>query len=698
MDLRTEIQFLKGIGEKKAEIFRKELDLFTVEDLLYYFPNKHIDKSKIYDVSEIHSAISSSVQIRGRISNIEVLGTGKSTRLKAKLSDHSGAVELVWFKGIKWVQKSINAGQEYIVFGKPTLFNGKFSITHPEVDKPSVNQGQSLDIIPQYSIPEKLKSQFISSKGLQKLTQTIFESIKIIPEHLSPEIIKSNQLLGLTDSLKQLHYPQSEDLRKKAEFRIKFDELFFIQLKLLLQKEIRKNDFKGQIFSTIGTYFNRYFKEHLAFELTNAQKRVIKEIRSDVNTGKQMNRLLQGDVGSGKTLVALFSMLMAVDNGFQAAMMAPTEILANQHYESLHRELESLGLKVHLLTGSSKKSTRKIIHDDLLSGEVHILIGTHALIEDTVQFKNLGLVVIDEQHRFGVAQRAKFWRKNSIPPHILIMTATPIPRTLSMTLYGDLDVSVIDELPPGRKSIKTSHMYENQQPRLNKFMREQIAEGRQIYVVYPLINESKKLDYKALEEGFWQLNDDFPAPKYAISIVHGQLKAKDKEIEMMKFVKGQTQIMVATTVIEVGVNVPNASVMIIESAERFGLSQLHQLRGRVGRGSDQSHCILKTSYKLSKESRTRIEAMVSNTDGFKIAEIDLQLRGAGSIEGTQQSGVPFDFKLANLATDQSILQKARDVVEALLEHDPFLNKAEHQGIKNILKSKYSSKINWSRIG
>lgn len=698
MDLRTEIQFLKGVGEKKAEIFRKGLDLYTVEDLLYFFPTKHIDKSKIYDVSEIHSAISSSVQIRGRISNVELLGSGKSQRLKAKFSDHSGAIELVWFKAIKWVRKSLNTGEEYIIFGKPTLFNGKFSITHPEIEKPSPDQGQSLGIIPQYSIPEKLKSQFITSKGIQKLTQLVFESINIIPDHLSPEIIKNNQLLGLTDSLKQLHYPQSEELRKRAEFRIKFDELFFIQLKLLLQKEIRKNDFKGQVFSTIGTYFNRYFKEHLAFELTNAQKRVIKEIRTDVNTGKLMNRLLQGDVGSGKTLVALFSMLMAVDNGFQAAMMAPTEILARQHYESLHQDLENLGLKVHLLTGSTKKSTRKIIHDDLLSGEAHILIGTHALIEDIVQFKNLGLVVIDEQHRFGVAQRAKFWRKNSIPPHILIMTATPIPRTLSMTLYGDLDVSVIDELPPGRKAIKTSHMYETQQPRLNKFMREQIAEGRQIYVVYPLINESEKLDYKALEEGFWQLNDDFPAPKYAISIVHGQLKSKDKEIEMMKFVKGQTHIMVATTVIEVGVNVPNASVMIIESAERFGLSQLHQLRGRVGRGSDQSHCILKTSYKLSKESRTRIAAMVDSTDGFKIAEIDLQLRGPGSIEGTQQSGVPFDFKLANLATDQSILQKARDVVEGLLEDDPFLKKTEHQPIKNILKSKYSSKINWSRIG
>ena len=452
------------------------------------------------------------------------------------------------------------------------------------------------------------------------------------------------------------------------------------------------------MFSNIGAYFNSYYKDYLPFELTGAQKKVLKEIRADVNTGKQMNRLLQGDVGSGKTLVALFSMLMAVDNGFQAAIMAPTEILAKQHYESLQNDLEQLGLTVHLLTGSTKKSVRNIIHEDLESGKADILIGTHALIEDTVKFKNLGLVVIDEQHRFGVAQRAKFWKKNNLPPHILIMTATPIPRTLSMTLYGDLDVSVIDELPPGRKAIETQHMYENQQPKLNKFIREQIGLGRQIYVVYPLIKESEKLDFKALEEGFWQLNEDFPAPEYAISIVHGQIKPKDKEIEMRKFIKGQTQIMVATTVIEVGVNIPNASVMIIESAERFGLSQLHQLRGRVGRGAEQSYCILKTGYKLSKESRTRIEAMVGTTDGFKLAEIDMQLRGPGSIEGTQQSGIPFDFKMANLATDQHILIKARQTVEHLLEQDPLLQKEENYKVKTILKSKYSSKINWSRIG
>ena len=697
MNLKTEIQFLKGVGEKRAEIFRKELDIFNVEDLLYFFPNKHVDKSKIYEISEIHSGISSSIQIRGRISNIELLGTGRTQRLKAVLSDHTGSMELVWFKAIKWVKRSINTGEAYIVFGKPTLFNGRFSINHPEIEK-NISTEASVGLVPKYPVPEKLKSKFISSKVIQKLTQIVFENNIDIPEFLPKEIIEQNRLLSLKESIGNIHYPKDEDSRLRSEYRIKFDELFFIQLKLLLQKEIRKNDFKGQVFSNIGAYFNSYYSDILPFELTNAQKQVIREIRADVNTGKQMNRLLQGDVGSGKTLVALFSMLMAVDNGFQAAIMAPTEILAKQHFESLSKDLEKLGLTVHLLTGSTKKSQRNIIHDDLESGKADILIGTHALLEDKVKFKNLAIVVIDEQHRFGVAQRAKFWRKNLIPPHILIMTATPIPRTLSMTLYGDLDVSVIDELPPGRKPIITTHFYETQRPRLNKFMRDQIKLGRQIYIVYPLIKESEKLDHKALEEGFWQINDDFPAPEYAISIVHGQIKAKDKEIEMQKFIKGQTQIMVATTVIEVGVNIPNASVMIIESAERFGLSQLHQLRGRVGRGGDQSYCILRTGYKLSKESRTRIEAMVDTTDGFKLAEIDLKLRGPGSIEGTQQSGVPFEFKMANLATDQLILQAARKSVESLIEKDPGLNLNEHALIKSILKTKYSSKINWSRIG
>ena len=697
MNLKTEIQFLKGVGEKRAEIFRKELDIYNVEDLLYFFPTKHVDKTKLYQISEVHSGISASIQIKGRISNIELLGTGRTQRLKAVLSDHTGSMELVWFKSIKWVRRSINSGEEYIVFGKPTLFNGRFSINHPEIEK-NIDNVETAGLIPKYPVPEKLKSKFITTKVIQKLTQIVFENNIDIPEFLPNEIIQQNKLLSLKESIKNIHYPTNEDTRLRSEYRIKFDELFFIQLKLLLQKEIRKNDFKGQIFSNIGAYFNSYYSDILPFELTNAQKRVIREIRADVNTGKQMNRLLQGDVGSGKTLVALFSMLMAVDNGFQAAIMAPTEILANQHYESLSKDLEKLGLTVHLLTGSTKKSKRNIIHEDLESGKADILIGTHALLEDKVKFKNLAIVVIDEQHRFGVAQRAKFWRKNTIPPHILIMTATPIPRTLSMTLYGDLDVSVIDELPPGRKAIETTHFYETQRPRINKFMRDQIKLGRQIYIVYPLIKESEKLDHKALEEGFWQINDDFPAPEYAISIVHGQIKAKDKEIEMQKFIKGHTQILVATTVIEVGVDVPNASVMIIESAERFGLSQLHQLRGRVGRGADQSYCILRTGYKLSKESRTRIEAMVDTTDGFKLAEIDLQLRGPGSIEGTQQSGVPFEFKMANLATDQVILQAARNAVENLVEKDPGLNLNENYLIKTILKTKYSSKINWSRIG
>ena len=698
MELKTEIQFLKGVGEKKAQLLNKELDIYTVEDLLYFFPYKYIDKSKTYAIAEIHSGLSSYIQIKARISNIEVVGTGRSARLKAKCYDQTGSLDLVWFKGIKWIRNNLTNGEEYIIFGKPTLFNGRFSINHPEIDKAtSVPSASSHNIVPQYSIPEKLKSKFITSKIIQKLTQAIFENNINIPDYLSSKILQENRLLSLKESLYNLHYPQNEDLRKKAEHRIKFDELFFVQLKLLLQKKIRKNTVQGHVFSKVGNFFNAYYSDCLPFRLTEAQKRVIKEIRSDLNTGKQMNRLLQGDVGSGKTLVALFSMLIAVDNGFQTAIMAPTEILATQHFESLNKDLQQLGLTVHLLTGSTKKSERTIIHNDLESGKANILIGTHALIEDTVQFKNLGLVVIDEQHRFGVAQRAKFWKKNTIPPHILIMTATPIPRTLSMTLYGDLDVSIIDELPPGRKAIKTVHMYENQQAQLNKFMREQIALGRQIYVVYPLIKESEKLDFKALEEGFWQLNDDFPAPKYAISIVHGKVKPKDKEIEMQKFIKGQTHIMVATTVIEVGVNIPNASVMIIESAERFGLSQLHQLRGRVGRGAEQSYCILRTGYKLSNESRTRIEAMVNSSDGFKLAEIDMQLRGPGSIDGTQQSGIPLNFKMANLATDQSILQKAREAVENLLDKDPLLQHTDNYKIKTILKSKFSSKINWSRI-
>lgn len=698
MNLKTDIQFIKGVGDKRATLLKSELNLFTLEDLIYFYPYKYIDKSKIYTISEIHSSMENAIQIKGRISKIELIGEGRSQRLSAQFSDFTGSIELVWFKSIKWIRQSLKIGEEYLLYGKPTLFNGRFNISHPEIEKSNLEEESHNAIVPYYSIPEKLKNKFITSKVIQKIIKNIFDNSIFIEDYLSPIILEENQLLNLQKSLLNIHFPENEALQKQAEYRLKFDELFFIQLKLLLQKEIRKTDYKGHVFSIIGDNFNNYYKKHLAFELTNAQKKVIKEIRQDVNTGKQMNRLLQGDVGSGKTLVAIFSMLMAIDNGFQAAIMAPTEILAQQHYQSIKEDLEPLNLNIHLLTGSTKKSSRDIIHQELWSGQTNILIGTHALIEDTVQFKNLGLVVIDEQHRFGVAQRAKFWSKNTIPPHILIMTATPIPRTLSMTLYGDLDVSVIDELPPGRKAIQTLHMYENQQPRLNKFMREQIKLGRQIYVVYPLIKESEKLDYKALEEGFWTLNEDFPAPEYAISIVHGKIKAKDKEIEMNKFIKGQTQIMVATTVIEVGVNIPNASVMIIESAERFGLSQLHQLRGRVGRGADQSYCILKTSYKLSKESRTRIEAMVNSTDGFELAEIDLQLRGPGSIEGTQQSGIPFNFKMANLATDQDILQKARFAVEKLLKLDPLLKLDAHKNIRSILKSKFSSKVDWSRIG
>ena len=686
MDLSTEIQFLQGVGPKRAELLQKEMDLFTVEDLLYLIPYKYLDKSKIYQISELNSTISVAIQLKGRISNIQTIGQGRARRLSAKFTDTTGSIELVWFKGIQWVQKTLKPNSEYIIFGKPTLFNGKFNITHPEIES-SIEANKSTGLEPQYSIPEKLKSKFISSKVILKLIKKILAKNIFIPETLPASIIKENKLLRLKDCIYNIHFPKNQEILKQAEYRIKFEELFYIQLKLLMQKQYKKDKFKGAVFSTIGNNFNTFFKKHLSFELTNAQKRVIKEIRADFASGKQMNRLLQGDVGSGKTLVALFSMLIAVDNNFQTALMAPTEILATQHFNTISKQLKNLPIKIHLLTGSTKKAERKIIDQDLRSGECQILIGTHALIEDTVVFENLALVIIDEQHRFGVAQRAKLWKKGKLIPHILVMTATPIPRTLSMTLYGDLDISVIDELPPGRKAIKTIHMYDGQQERLIKFMREQITLGRQIYVVYPLIKESEKLDFKALEEGFWTLNDAFPAPQYAISIVHGQKTAKEKEWEMQRFVKKQTQIMVATTVIEVGVDVPNATVMVIESAERFGLSQLHQLRGRVGRGAEQSFCILRTSYKLGKESKERINAMVSSNDGFYLSEIDMKLRGPGSIEGTQQSGIPFQLRLANLITDQLILQQARQVAENILSSDPYLTLNEHSVLlRNIKKN------------
>ncbi len=696
--LDDDICYLKGIGEKRAKLLKEELKLFTVEDLLYYFPYKYVDKTKIYRISDIHSSLSSSIQLKGRLGHFSEVGMGRGKRLTASFSDYTGQIELVWFKGINWVKKTLKPGAEYLLYGKPTLFNHRFNISHPELELLGENTEKETGIQPVYAIPDKLKKQFITSKQIQIAIKDCFAKGFDFQESFPQSVLEKQSLVSGFEALKQLHQPDTEEQRLASEYRIKFEELFYIQLKLLLQKSTRKARYRGHIFAKIGQYFNQYYKEQLSFELTNAQKRVIKEIRSDVNTGRQMNRLVQGDVGSGKTLVALFAMLMAVDNQSQAAMMAPTEVLAQQHYESLKEGLEKIGIKPYLLTGSTKTKERKEIHQGLLDGSISILIGTHALIEDTVQFNNLGLVVIDEQHRFGVAQRASFWKKNSIPPHILIMTATPIPRTLSMTLYGDLDVSIIDELPPGRKPIVTTHLYDNQQPRINKFMREQIAKGRQVYVVYPLIKESEKLDYKALEEGFWTLSEDFPVPDYAISIVHGQAKAADKEIEMQRFIKQQTQILVATTVIEVGVNVPNATVMIIESAERFGLSQLHQLRGRVGRGAEQSYCILKTSHKLSKDSRTRIEAMVNSNDGFKLAEIDLKLRGPGSIEGTQQSGVPLEFKKANLLSDQNILTQAREVVEQILEKDPELKLSEHSALKATLKQRYSSKINWSRIG
>jgi ATP-dependent DNA helicase RecG len=698
MNLETEIQFLKGVGDKKAAILKKEMEIFQIRDLLYTFPSRYVDRSRLTPIAEIDADSGFAVQFRGRLKLSETVGSGPATRLRAIVADHSGQIELVWFKGIKWLSTQLKIGQEYLFFGKPTIFNGRINFSHPELEAIQFEEQEQKGIMPQYSVPEKLKSHFINSKYIQKLIKQVLDLNIPIEEHLPSSVIESNQLMSLGWAIRNIHFPQSENDRKRAEHRIKFEEFFYIQLKLLVQKQYRIKTYRGHIFNTIGPNFNRYFNECLPFELTGAQKRVIKEIRQDVKSGRQMNRLLQGDVGSGKTMVAIFSMLLAIDNGMQAAIMAPTEILAQQHYNSIAPDLEQIGLNVFLLTGSSKKSERDKIHQALIDGTAHILIGTHALIENNVQFQNLGLVVIDEQHRFGVSQRAKLWAKNTVPPHMLIMTATPIPRTLSMTLYGDLDVSIIDELPPGRKAIETKHVYDNQQSQIFKFMHEQINLGRQIYVVFPLIKESEKLDYKALEEGFWAIHEAFPPPKFSISIVHGQVKAKDKEIEMQRFIKGQAQIMVATTVIEVGVNVPNASVMVIENADRFGLSQLHQLRGRVGRGADQSYCILKTPFKLSQDSRTRIKAMVDSTDGFKLAEIDMQLRGPGAIEGTQQSGIPFDFKLANLLTDQVILQKARQAAEMLTDEDPQLELAQNQLTRAYLKKHYTSKVNWSKIG
>jgi ATP-dependent DNA helicase RecG len=691
-----EIKFVPGVGPARAELLKKELQISNQEDLLYYFPYKYIDRSRFYKISELTSDISY-VQIKGHFSKFELLGTGRAKRIVSLFSDGTGTVEVVWFRGLKYIVDKYTPGIEYVIFGKPSIFNHKLSLAHPDVETVSENSStKTFRLQPFYNTTEKMKSHFLNSKAIQLLVLNLVSTInERISETLPDYILSAHNLMPLHDALMQMHIPTDQNKLKLARYRLTFEELFFIQLQVLKYARDRDKKYKGYPFKSIGEHFNTFYHEYLPFELTEAQKRVIREIRSDMGRERQMNRLLQGDVGSGKTLVALMSMLIAADNGFQATIMAPTEILANQHYETIKSLIGKMNLRVELLTGSTKAKNRKLLHEGLKSGEINFLIGTHALIEETVKFKNLGLAVIDEQHRFGVAQRSKMWLKNENPPHVLVMTATPIPRTLAMTLYGDLDVSVIDELPPGRKPIKTEHRFDNKRGPVYQFVKEQIKLGRQIYIVYPLIQESEKSDYKNLEDGFVHIKEVFP--DVAIGMVHGKLKPAEKDLAMQDFISGKTRILVATTVIEVGVNVPNASVMIIESAERFGLSQLHQLRGRVGRGSDQSYCILSTSYKLSEDGRKRMEIMTSTNDGFEISEADLKLRGPGDLEGTQQSGIPFDLKIANLGRDVQILEFARSIAGSILEKDPELTNNENTVLRLQLKKLFSKKVNWGSI-
>ncbi|WP_426669274.1 ATP-dependent DNA helicase RecG [Mucilaginibacter sp. McL0603] len=695
---QTPIEYLRGVGVTRADVLKKELEIFTFEDLLRHFPYKHIDRTKLYKIRDIQPDLPY-VQVLARLKHKEILGEKHTKRLVAQVQDDTGTMELVWFQGIRWVEKYLVTDKVYILFGKPGSFNGKPQMAHPEMELYSpaaLKQKGNLTLQPAYSSTEKLKQFSLDSKGLQKLTAALLEQHnKEIHENLPIYILQQFKLMGRADAYRNMHFPDDAVMLNEAIHRLKFEELFFIQLKLLKNKLLRIQKFKGHVFESVGHYFNDFYHNKLPFELTNSQKKVLKEIRQDTQRGVQMNRLLQGDVGSGKTVVALMSMLIAIDNGFQTCIMAPTEILANQHYQTIKSLVGDGFIEVALLTGSTKKKDRNVLHEKLENGQLKILIGTHALIEDKVQFQNLGFVVIDEQHRFGVEQRAKLWRKNTIPPHILVMTATPIPRTLAMTLYGDLDISVINELPAGRKPIQTLHFYENQRLRMFGFMKQEIAKGRQIYVVYPLIQESEKLDLKNLQDGTEIMAREFPLPDYRISIVHGKMAAKDKDFEMQRFVKHETQIMVATTVIEVGVNIPNASVMIIENAERFGLSQLHQLRGRVGRGAEQSYCILMSSHKLSYDGKIRLDTMVKTNNGFEISEIDLQLRGPGNIEGTQQSGV-LDLKVADLATDQQLLLQARKCVEEIFAKDPELAHPENQILQLAFQAKNAG-LSWDKI-
>ena len=690
-----DIKYLTGVGPQRASLLGKELGIYTLHDLLYYFPYKYVDRSRIYAIHEIDASMPY-IQLKGEIVSFETAGEGRGRRLIAHFTDGSGFVDLVWFQGIKYLLNRYKVHKEYLVFGKPTVFNGRINIAHPDIDAAEEMQPSNLGLQPYYNTTEKMKRSMLNSHAIEKLMATVVKQIQEpMPETLSTKILQEHHLMPLTDALINLHFPKNVELLKQAQYRMKFEELFYVQLNILRYASDRMRKYRGYIFSKVGEAFNTFYSHYLPFELTGAQKRVIKEARKDMGSGKQMNRLLQGDVGSGKTLVALMCMLIAKDNGFQSCMMAPTEILAHQHFETLKGFLKNMDVHVELLTGSIKGKRRESILQGLLNGEVDILIGTHAVIEDTVEFHALGLAIIDEQHRFGVAQRARLWSKSINPPHVLVMTATPIPRTLAMTLYGDLDVSVIDELPPGRKPVATIHQYENRRTQLHDFIHEQIRSGRQAYIVFPLIQESEKIDLQNLEDGYLRIKEAFP--EYNVCKVHGKMKPAGKDAQMQQFVSGEAQILVATTVIEVGVNVPNASVMIIENAERFGLSQLHQLRGRVGRGADQSYCVLVTSYKLSEETRKRIEIMVRTNDGFEIAEADLKLRGPGDLEGTQQSGVAFDLKIADLAHDGQLLQYVREIAQGIVEADPQGVLPENAVLWKQLKTLRKSNVNWSAI-